>query len=68
MPFGFGRGGRRGGGRGRGFRGFGAGMPPTTCICPSCGIKIPHQPAVPCFKMKCPCCGSFMTRKFPDEK
>ena len=65
MPFGFGRG-RRGGGRGG--RGFGAGMPPTSCICPNCGIKVPHQPAVPCFKMKCPRCGSFMTRKFPDEK
>jgi len=66
MPFGFGRG-RRGGGRGGG-RGFGAGMPPTSCICPNCGIKVPHQPAVPCFKMKCLRCGSFMTRKFPDEK
>ena len=65
MPFGFGKG-RRGGGRGG--RGIGAGMPPTSCICPHCGIEVPHQLAVPCFKMKCPRCGSFMTRKFPDEK
>ena len=63
MPFGFGRGRRRGRGKG-----FGAGMPPTSCICPKCGMKVPHQPAVPCFKMKCPRCGSFVTRKFPDEK
>ena len=65
MPIGFGRG-RRGGGRGG--RRFGVGMPPTSCICPKCGMKVPHQPAVPCFKIKCPRCGSFMTRKFPDEK
>jgi uncharacterized paraquat-inducible protein A len=64
MRFGFGRG-RRDGRRGRGF---GAGMPPTSCICPRCGMIIPHQPAFPCFKLKCPRCGTFMTRKFPDEK
>lgn len=66
MPFGFGRGRGRGrgfrGGRGRG--GFGPEMPPTNCICPNCGMIIPHQPAVPCFRKKCPRCGSPMTRQF----
>ena len=75
MPFGFGKGGRRGGwGRGRGFRGerspenFGPGGFPSNCICPRCGLKEPHKPGIPCFQTKCPRCGSPMTRTFPREE
>ena len=71
MPFGFRRGRGRGGrGRGRGFRGgrgsggFGPGGPPVNCICPSCGLIVPHQRGVPCFQTRCSQCGSPMTRQF----
>ena len=72
MPFGFGRG-RHGRGRGRGRdfrggRGFGPGGPPTNCICPNCGIVVPHRPASPCFQTKCPRCNSPMTRQFLYEE
>jgi hypothetical protein len=62
MPFGFGKRCRRGWGRyfGRGV----IGVPPDNCICPKCGFVTPHQPGVPCFKKKCPRCGSPMTRQF----
>ncbi len=68
MPFGFGRG-RHGWGRGqgrgfRGGRGFGPGRPPANCICPNCGIAVPHRPGSPCFQTKCPRCNSPMTRQF----
>ena len=53
--------GRGSGGRGQGG-GFGAG-PGGYCVCPSCGERVPHQLATPCFKQKCPKCGSTMTRE-----
>ncbi|MBF0120662.1 MAG: hypothetical protein HQK79_17680 [Desulfobacterales bacterium] len=34
----------------------------TKCICPACGLSVPHQKRVQCFKLKCPQCGSTMTR------
>ena len=75
MPFGFGKDRRKGGwGRGRGFRGgrspenFGPGEFPSDCICPHCGLIAPHQRGIPCFKTKCPRCGSTMTRKFSYEE
>jgi electron transport complex protein RnfB len=48
-------GGRRGGGFGGGPGGF--------CVCPACGQKVPHQRGVPCFEVKCPDCGTVMTRR-----
>ena len=63
--FGAGGGGRGGGGPGsRGRRGGGAGLGPGgDCVCRSCGTVVPHQPGYPCNQMKCPKCGSGMTRK-----
>ena len=55
-------------GRGRGRRqgvGFGGGFsqgPGGECRCPNCGYKEPHQLGLPCYNMKCPKCGSPMTR------
>ncbi len=37
--------------------------PPTYCICPACGYKIPHQPGIPCSTMICPRCGARMRRE-----
>jgi hypothetical protein len=59
---GAGKGQGRGGGMGR-KGGFGGG-PSGNCICPSCGEKIPHQQGTPCTQVKCPKCGSIMTREF----
>ena len=69
MPFGDGRGpiggGRgSGGGRGRGRMGGnrpGAG-PGGNCVCPSCGVRVPHQVGVPCYSLSCPKCGTRMVR------
>lgn len=43
-----------GGGRGRGSGG--------DCVCPDCGHKTPHERGTPCYEVKCPNCGSSMTR------
>jgi predicted Fe-Mo cluster-binding NifX family protein len=52
---GMGRGGGRGGGSRPGPGGF--------CVCPSCGQKAPHQQGIPCLEIKCPQCGTVMTRE-----
>jgi hypothetical protein len=50
-------------GRGRGMGG-GRGLGPGgNCICPDCGNKTPHERGTPCFEVKCPKCGSTMTRE-----
>lgn len=68
MPRGFGM----GSGRGRGGRGGGGGRgrmggplaagPGGSCLCPSCGEKVPHVPGQPCNQTNCPKCGTPMTR------
>jgi len=47
--------------RGR-MGGIGAG-PNGYCVCMSCGEKVPHQQGKPCNQMKCPKCGTLMTRQ-----
>ncbi len=32
------------------------------CICPSCGYRKSHSRGAPCNRLKCPKCGSIMTR------
>ncbi|MDY6970041.1 MAG: hypothetical protein SVR08_15490 [Spirochaetota bacterium] len=72
MPFGFGKGGGKGGRRR--FRGdrstgvSGRGDRTVNCICPNCGTLVPHQPSLPCFQTKCPQCNSLMARQFYNEK
>lgn len=53
-PAGRGRG-RQPGGRGLGPAGF--------CVCPQCGEKVAHRRGVPCYEIRCPKCGSPMTRE-----
>jgi len=66
MPIvpGMGRGRGRGMGRGRMGGQFSAG-PGGVCLCTNqdCKNEIPHQTGVPCYKTKCPKCGSPMIRK-----
>lgn len=76
MQFGFGKGGGRGGGRrGQGQGGGSRGGNRRTfidgdtgnCICPGCGAITVHQRGVPCYQIKCPSCGSAMTRQLMDS-
>jgi len=71
MPFGFRKGkgtGGQGFGRGKGSGGSSLGQPPANCICPQCKTVSAHTRGVPCFKTKCPNCGSAMTRQFLDQE
>ncbi len=73
MPFGFVKGrfrGKFGKGprRGRSRRGSERSGPPGNCICPECGVVLPHQLGMPCFQTKCPQCASPMTRRFVVEE
>jgi len=33
------------------------------CVCPSCGEKVPHKLATPCYSVSCPKCGTRMVRE-----
>ncbi len=66
-PDGGGPGSGRGLGRGRAGRGRMGGSRPGAgpggeCICPSCGARAAHQAGNPCYNVKCPKCGTKMTR------
>jgi hypothetical protein len=67
-PSGSGPGTGRGAGMGGSRRGtmgdsrVGAG-PGGECICPQCGIAVPHEAGIPCFYKICPKCGAKMVRK-----
>ena len=37
--------------------------PKGECFCINCGTVVPHQAGIPCYKQKCPKCGSFMSRR-----
>ncbi len=63
-----GSGGGRGGGAGRGrgqgpgrMGGTGAG-PGGECVCPACGHREPHVVGQPCYRKRCPKCGTPMVR------
>ncbi len=47
---------------GHGYRGVTAFHPGQKCICPECGISVPHEQGIPCRKMHCPGCQSLMIR------
>lgn len=57
---------RRKGGRGAAGRmGRGGGFalgPGGECVCPECAYRQPHTRGVPCNSLKCPKCGTPMTR------
>ncbi len=53
--------GRRGGGRGRMGSPLAAGAD-GICVCPECGHEQEHLRGIPCTSIKCPKCGSLMTR------
>jgi len=37
--------------------------PSGECVCPQCGMAVPHQKGLPCSSVQCPSCGSKMIRK-----
>lgn len=52
----------RGAGRGRMSGSYAAG-PRGKCRCPRCGYETPHTRGTPCTQMKCPKCGTLLTRE-----
>lgn len=50
-----------GGGRGRGcVERMGGGG---SCLCPKCGLRVPHAAGRPCLQERCPECGAAMVRE-----
>jgi len=66
-PYGQGPGTGRGLGRGRGMGRMGGNQPGAgpsgDCLCPSCGVRIPHQAGVPCYDLSCPKCAAKLVRE-----
>ncbi len=60
-PMGQGPVGGRGIGQGRGSVGMAASE---QCICPKCSITVAHKVGMPCNQIKCPQCGTLMTRNY----
>ena len=59
-----GGGGARGGGRVPGLMGGpSVAGPGGDCVCPSCGHREPHVVGEPCYRKKCPQCGTQMARE-----
>ena len=50
-------------GKGRGMGGGQGKGPGGNCVCPDCGHTIPHERGTPCLEVKCPRCGTYMTRE-----
>ncbi len=73
MPYGMGRGGFGGSGRGAGMgrgmsggagRGGGMGMGAGGyCVCVKCGYRDPKKQGVPCREERCPECGAVLLRE-----
>jgi len=54
----------RGAGRGPGRMGGSQSAGPAGyCVCPSCGHREEHVAGQPCYRKKCPECGTKMTRE-----
>ncbi len=68
-PFGQGPGTGRemGRGMGKGMSRMGGNRPGAgpsgSCLCPSCGTRVPHEAGVPCYNLSCPKCGAKMIRE-----
>ncbi len=45
----------------RGRRGYNSNN--GTCVCLQCGYSKPHEIAMPCNKIQCPKCGTYMLRQ-----
>ena len=51
-------------GRGRGRMPGGSGLGPGgQCVCPHCGYKGTHGRGTPCYELRCPNCGTNLTRE-----
>lgn len=57
-----GAGGGGAGGGGRGRMGGTAAGPGGECVCPKCGLRVPHGRGTPCAGMFCPDCGTALKR------
>ena len=59
------QGGQGSSGSGGQFGSSGSGGAGGDCVCPSCGLIVPHTTGVPCYELQCPRCGTPMVRAIP---